>query len=323
VIAADNSSLRELVDPDARFDGLDVEAISRAIHQGLTDDAFRERLLRRAALPAPQWSEVASSAAAVYQDLLDRDTHGPDVHGRSRRHRIIPGWRTRPMVALVSPDTTFGRRLTDAMHHLGADVDRYVGDERHRSGEGETPPIADAGPGERHAIRAFRQLDHWRGGYDLVVCCVGDDPSHRDAVSLLHGPGLGEARTVVLAHDVSLRQAYEAAGQADLLPGGLATTLRQIYPGLPADVGVSGELPEAVAERHGLLLARHAVSASSRYVAADEAAARRIRLDGRPEDAARVEVSEYLRGADDEVSALAESLLAPVRQELSDLAGTG
>jgi hypothetical protein len=58
-------------------------------------------------------------------------------------------------------------------------------------------------------------------------------------------------------------------------------------------------------------------------VAADEAAARRIRLDGRPEDAARVEVSEYLRGADDEVSALAESLLAPVRQELSDLAGTG
>jgi glycosyltransferase involved in cell wall biosynthesis len=319
VIAADNSSLRELVDPDARFDGLDVEAISRAIHQGLTDDAFRQRLLRRAALPAPQWSEVASSAAAVYQELLDRDVHGPD-----HRHRIIPGWRTRPMVAVVSPDTTFGRRLADALHRAGADVDRYVGDEDRRrgAGPGSTPPAADPVSGERHDIGAFRQLDHWRGGYDLVVCCVGDGPSHREAVTLLHGPGLGEARTVVLAHDVSLRQAYEAAGRADLLPGGLASTLQEIYPGLPADVGVSGELPEPVAERHGLLLARHAISASSHYVVADETAARRVRLDARPEHAARVEVSEHLRGTDEDVSALAESLLASVRRELSDWAGT-
>jgi hypothetical protein len=134
---------------------------------------------------------------------------------------------------------------------------------------------------------------------------------------------LGKARTVVLAHDVGLRQAYEAAARAELLPDGLATTLRRMYPGLADDVGTDSELPEPVAERHGLLLARHAVGASSRYVVADEITARRVRLDARAADAARVEVSEHLRGADDEVSALAESLLAPVRRELSDLAGPG
>ncbi len=57
VIAADNSSLPELVDwPEARFDARDIEAMAAVMVRGLTDEGYRSRLFEMGRRMAPQFS---------------------------------------------------------------------------------------------------------------------------------------------------------------------------------------------------------------------------------------------------------------------------
>ena len=69
VLAAGTSSLVELVEPEATFDPRDVPAMSRALTRGLTDGAFRSRLLAASARPLPTWGAAADRAAQVYRAL--------------------------------------------------------------------------------------------------------------------------------------------------------------------------------------------------------------------------------------------------------------
>jgi glycosyltransferase involved in cell wall biosynthesis len=316
VIAADNSSLRELVADDARFDGESVPAIAAAMQRALTDPDHRAALLATAALPAPTWAQVADRTAEVYEDLL---TH--DARPRTGGTPSIPGWRRRPQVAVITPlpDTApgpglWGLELTEALRRGGAEVDVFAdGDPTRRSG---TPRVS-----------ALPSLDHWRGGYDLVVCCVGDDPAHCGAVALLSAGDLVPSDVVVVAHQLSLRRAYVAAAAEQLLREDLVGTVARMYPGIPPDVGRGGLLPAEVAARHGILLCRDAIGAAGRFLVADDGQAGRARLEARPGQAGSVEVAALpdhrARDGDGESSfaALADALLEPARHRLDEAAG--
>jgi glycosyltransferase involved in cell wall biosynthesis len=88
-IAGDNSSLREILPAEARFDASDTSAITAALRRALTDEDYRSYLLSLTRHDPPSWDTVADKLAPVYEQLLRR----------SRRFR--PGWRRHPRLALV------------------------------------------------------------------------------------------------------------------------------------------------------------------------------------------------------------------------------
>jgi glycosyltransferase involved in cell wall biosynthesis len=304
VVAGDNSSLRELVTAEARFDAMDPAAIARSMAAALTDEGLRSRLLAEAAAPPPTWGEVADRTATVYRNLLDT--------AAAPGGTVIPGWRRRPQVAVISPlppwpspAAAWGLRLADALTAAGGDVDLFP--------DGGTGAVSR---GRR--LAAFASLDHWRGGYDLVVCTLGADPAHGGAVGLLHRGELDPSVVVVVAHQVDLRRAYQGAADRGVLPDGLAATVQAMYPGVAPDVGAHGRLTAAQADRHGMLLARHAVRAAGRFVVFDESQALRVRADTQPLDAGIVEVMAPADPAiDGSFEHLADALLAPARQRLA------
>jgi glycosyltransferase involved in cell wall biosynthesis len=162
-IAGDNSSLREFLPRDARFDASDKEAIAAAIYRALTDEAFRSRLAQLAGRKPPQWGSVADRAAAVFEDLLQR----------SRTSR--PGWRRRPHLALV-----------------GAPVELVTSFEPVASYDVLTSSDA-LSPGT-----PTLQLDALRGGFDAVVAWVpGLDAPAGQAMGQLAASWPGRAIAVL------------------------------------------------------------------------------------------------------------------------------
>jgi glycosyltransferase involved in cell wall biosynthesis len=283
VIAADNSSLREMVIPEARFDATDVKAIRVAMEAALTHDDLRVKLYAEARRPPPTWAEVADRAASVYHDLLDRD----------RGRHLTPGWRHEINIAVVTPlpgrDPTgdpyvdaaavYGESLAVALETAGARVDRF--------GDGDS----DGSPSRWPCPAAVPRLDRWRAGYDLVVCCIGNHPTHMGALEILRRPDSRDLPITVIAHDVALPILYGANASADRLGTDLAAAIHAAYRGLPADVGADGRLAPADVSRYGLVLAREVISVARRYLAPSEAAARVARIDADPTESHRVEVS--------------------------------
>ncbi|HTW07566.1 MAG TPA: glycosyltransferase family 1 protein [Acidimicrobiales bacterium] len=150
-IAGDNSSLREILPREARFQPEDPGAIAEAIERALVDTVYRGRLLALAAREPPAWGPVADRAAAVLQQMLERA-------GRWR-----PGWRRRSRLALVGAPS----ELASALRPL-ADCDRFAAPSVDYGADEAAPPT---GTGAERALSfsALARLDAWRGGYDAVV----------------------------------------------------------------------------------------------------------------------------------------------------------
>ncbi|HVW31243.1 MAG TPA: glycosyltransferase family 1 protein, partial [Acidimicrobiia bacterium] len=70
VLAADASSLPEIVGPEALFDPTSPAAMAGAIERGLTDEALRARLLAAAGRAPTTWTEVAEATLSVYDTVL-------------------------------------------------------------------------------------------------------------------------------------------------------------------------------------------------------------------------------------------------------------
>src|SRR2546425_537997 len=66
VLAADASSLPEIVGPEALFDPTDPGPIAAAIERGLTDEGLRRRILSAAGRAPTTWAEVATATMDVY-----------------------------------------------------------------------------------------------------------------------------------------------------------------------------------------------------------------------------------------------------------------
>jgi glycosyltransferase involved in cell wall biosynthesis len=146
-IASDNSSLREILPRDARFEPNDPEAMAEAIARGLTDTAFRHRLSALAGREPPSWDAVADKAAQAFEELCQR------------RGGVRPGWRRRPHVALVGTPPELG----DALRPL-VSYDWFCAlDESTET----SPEIVF----ERVPLpySALANLDAWRGGYDAII----------------------------------------------------------------------------------------------------------------------------------------------------------
>jgi hypothetical protein len=146
-IAGDNSSLREILPRDARFEPSDPEAIAQAMVRGLTDTGFRARLAAIASEEPPSWGSVADKAATAFEALSQR-------WGSLRR-----GWRRRPCLALVGTPPELGNAV-----RAFASYDWFCG-------PGQRPERG-LGAGRQRLALAYgtlARLDSWRGGYDAVV----------------------------------------------------------------------------------------------------------------------------------------------------------
>jgi glycosyltransferase involved in cell wall biosynthesis len=160
-IAGDNSSLREILPREARFEPTDPGAIGAAIVRALTDKPYRERLTALTNMEPPSWASVADKAAVVFEELLRR----------SLRYR--PAWRTRPQLALIGVPA----KLAAALEPL-ASLDQFCGVSEI---PGEEPVVEltqcpeDAGQPISYA--ALSSLDRWRGGYDALVTWVPGQPT--------------------------------------------------------------------------------------------------------------------------------------------------
>jgi glycosyltransferase involved in cell wall biosynthesis len=160
-IAGDNSSLREILPREARFEPTDPGAIGGAIVRALTDKPFRERLTALTNMEPPSWASVADKAAVVFEELLRR----------SLRYR--PAWRTRPQLALIGAPA----KLAAALEPL-ASFDQFSGvtevpGEEPVPGPSQRPEDA----GQPISYTALSSLDRWRGGYDALVTWVPGQPS--------------------------------------------------------------------------------------------------------------------------------------------------
>jgi glycosyltransferase involved in cell wall biosynthesis len=160
-IAGDNSSLREILPREARFEPTDPGAIAGAIVRALTDKPYRERLMALTNIEPPSWASVADEAAGVFEELLRR----------SLRYR--PAWRKRPQLALVGVPA----KLATALGPL-ASLDQFSRVSEVPT-EGPVAGTSDWPEGEDHPISytALSSLDRWRGGYDAIITWVPSQPS--------------------------------------------------------------------------------------------------------------------------------------------------
>ncbi|HEV3362804.1 MAG TPA: glycosyltransferase family 1 protein, partial [Acidimicrobiia bacterium] len=102
VLAADASSLPEIVRPEALFDAGRPEAMSAAIERGLTDDAFRRRLLAVSGRAPSSWDDVAHATLEVYDRILAGDLEQTGV--QLRRTGVAKERRRVAFAATLPPD---------------------------------------------------------------------------------------------------------------------------------------------------------------------------------------------------------------------------
>ncbi|HEV2361589.1 MAG TPA: glycosyltransferase [Acidimicrobiales bacterium] len=254
VIASDIAAFAELVPADQRFEPT-AEGIGAALTRALRDETWRAEIASRP-VPARDWADVASRAAAVYAELQVRPL------------RKVSRLAERPSVAFVTPlppaptgISHHSYRLAEALAATGeVDLDLFADglDREHYvpAAPGGLPTFSAS---SLHAVEALR------GGYDHVVYALGNSDNHVGALRLLR-----ERPGVVLGHDVRLTNLYKF-GAADPLavPGGYDAAVDSMY-------GSGGDY----------LMAREAIGLSEGYLVSSGAAAAMAEIDAGPDTAA-------------------------------------
>jgi glycosyltransferase involved in cell wall biosynthesis len=295
-IGSNTSATAELLVPEAQFDPADDDAIANAIERALTDGATRVALDAQARRPLPAWSDVADRTAAVYERLLARER---------------PPVRRRPLVAVVTPLPPVASGVADYSFRMVAELQAYC--DVHVFADGCTrvdralgPPVAPEGV-EVRPVQFLVDEERARGGYDCVVYCLGNSEFHAGALAQLR-----RRSGVVLAHEVRLTDLYAfSAENPDAVPGGFASCLSSMYPGLPAGVTDTDRITAEQSERLGILMAAEVVELADRFVVMSRFAADRVRLDVPPELAARIHRIPFA-GRDVVADATPSSARAPI-----------
>jgi glycosyltransferase involved in cell wall biosynthesis len=278
VIGSGTSAVRELLDPIARFEPADDDAMAAAITRALTDEHVAQLLDAQARHPLPGWDAVADRTAEAYEGALARPR---------------PPARRRPLVAFVTPLPPAPSGIADYSYRLIAalrehcDVEAYV-DGTGRVDAGLGPPAAPDGI-DVFPVRSLGIREPSRGGYDVVLYCVGNSEFHAGALAELR-----RRSGVVLAHEVRLTDLYTfAADEPGAVPNGFAGALAAMYDGALSSNTDGVRLGSDQAEAMGVLMVSEIVRLSDRFAVMSEFAASRVRLDVPPDAAERVVVVPF------------------------------
>ncbi len=278
-VVSDVDPLRDLVEPDARFDPHDPAAISAVIERGLCDMAFREASRNHASAALTTWSDVARRTVAAYEALLARP--GRPWRPRPRRVAIVS-----PFPPVASGIANYSFRLVEELALCGeVEIDCFA-DGLDRS---PAQPVAPAGL-PIYDARWLPRIEAATAGYDDVVYVLGNSEFHAAALASLR-----RRRGIVLAHEVRLSGLYRFASDSTAaVPEGLSGSIRGIYgPLLPDGLASSGEVTATEAERYGLLMAREVISLADGFFVTSDAAARLARIEAGPRLGQRVAVLPF------------------------------
>ena len=264
VLAADASSLPEIVGPEALFDPTDPALIAAAIERGLTDEAFRQRLRAAAGRPPSTWKQVAAATMDVYRSVLDGALLPP---GGDRRRgsaaspganaSTLPTRRRRLAVAGPFPPDggEFGRWTFEFVQALAGRPDLEVTAFADHPFEAERKLRTIEGPRAVtvHPLGALDAVEGLRGRFDTVVYTLADDAHHTGCLAALRRRKDG----IVIAHCAMLSGLYGEAARSGALAGGLQRTIRGVYgDGVHPGVGTHDQLTQAEAQRLGIFLIR-------------------------------------------------------------------
>ncbi|HET9075643.1 MAG TPA: glycosyltransferase [Acidimicrobiales bacterium] len=281
VIASGNTSLAELVHPDATFDPWSTEDISTAVERALTDDAFRSKLLDWSTRDRPSWADVAERASGVYERLCT----DPRTGARSRP----AGWRRRPAMAFVTPWPPAPTGVADYSARLVPHLAEHVDVDVYLDGDGAE---ADRSSGiAQYRADRFRSVAAARGGYDSVVVSMGNSEFHAGALRLTRVEGV---RPVVLAHEVRFTDLYRHGEARGAVPEGYLAAAKAMYPGLPEEWLAEGWIDSPVAQKNGVLMAREVIGLSERFLVTSEYAANLARIEADPQHVSRIGVLPYV-----------------------------
>ena len=339
VLAADASSLPEIVGPEALFDATRPEAMAAAIERGLTDDAFRARLLAAAGRAPSSWDDVAHATLEVYDRILADNLTAPrdtGVHLRrtgveKERRRVafaaaLPPeggdagvWNGAVLAALAArPDLevrAFADRPIGSELEQIAFAERPSGPDRRSSGTGgvrQERRFDGSSTGLRprreltgvadvpvHPLASLEAVEGLEGRFDAVIYVVADDDQHTGCLAALRRRKDG----VVVTHHAALSDLYGHAARSGALAKGLEGTIGAAYgEAVQPGVGAHDTLLRSEAHRRGVLLVRDVLAHCRRLVVTNPADAALADLDAAPADRAKVQL------AGGEPEAVAEAL---------------
>lgn len=201
VIAADSSSLREIIrDPAARFALDSPAAMSDRMREALCDPEHLDRLRQPDAGSRWSWEGVATRVETAYEAALGRSRR---QRSRQRRRRVawispLPPQRSRAAPLSASVIQRCPSDVTVDAYHSAA----Y---------RGESP----GGPIALRPLRAFAHVERLLGDYDAIVYCIDGRPYSSDPITLAHQrPG------VVIGLDLRLATVYDWRDRNRLEPEG-------------------------------------------------------------------------------------------------------
>jgi glycosyltransferase involved in cell wall biosynthesis len=334
VLAADASSLPEIVEPEALFEPSAPEPMAATIERGLTDEAFRARLLAASGRAPSSWDDVARATLEVYRRVLSGDLTPPPagsgVHfrrtGVAEERRSGAAGPEAPLrvafAAALPPDdgpaaawnaeilAILAERPELEVHAFadrppGSDVEVAAFTERRTRRRLE--PVGGVAVRPLAALEAVEGLE---GRFDAVVYALADDAGHTGCLAALRRRGDG----VVVARDVTLAELYGQTARSGGLPDGLAGTIRSAYgDAVQPGTGAHDTLPTGEARRLGLLFSRDVLRHCRRLLVRTPSDATLAGLDAGPGDRAKVAL------AGDDPAAVADAIYEEIFTRRSPL----
>jgi len=300
VLAADASSLPEIVGSEALFDPTDPAPIAAAIERGLTDEGLRRRLLAAAGRAPTTWAEVATATTDVYDMVLSGELPPPGggLSGDPERitHRFCgfsaqgpsSGRRRLAFAAAFPPDggqaAQWNLELLQALAgRAGVEVHAFAD---RPPGAGRERRTLQGPPGlPVHPLGALEAAEALLGPFDAIVYALADDEHHTGALAALRRRRDG----VVVAHEVTLSELYNHAARSGALADGLAGTIRAAYgEAVQPGVGIHDTLPQPEARRRGMLFSRDVLAHCRWLVVRRPSDAALADLDAAPSDRNKV-----------------------------------
>ena len=298
VLAADASSLPEIVGAEALFDASRSEAMAAAIERGLTDDAFRQRLLAAAGRAPSSWDDVAHATLEVYERILAGDL--AQTGTPAKRQSVARRRRRVAFVGALPPDggetgvwnvsllTALADRSDVDLH---AFADRPPGSTIEHSafnGERTTRQLGGVPGVPVHPLASLEAVEGLDGRFDAVVYVVADGADHTGCLAALRRRRDG----VVVAHQATLSELYGHAARSGALTGGLHETIRAAYgDGVHPGVGAGDRLDLTEARRLGIVLVRDVLAHCRQLLLTSATDAALADLDSTPEVRARIRLA--------------------------------